>query len=850
MSSEQSRTPSGKLVRDPGPYLAKVVNHLDAKFMGNLEVELLKIVSSGNSTQGTGEIITVKYMSPFYGVTPFAGVTKNKGYKYTQKSYGMWAIPPDVGTQVLVIFAEGNRSRGYWIGCVQDEYMNFMLPGMASSFYNDQDTSKPYPVGEYNKKLESGAGKNPTKFIKPHSDDQEFNLLTQGLLDDSIRGTSTSSARREVPSMVFGWSTPGAEDRRDGAPRTQYGPPGGGGTQRFFNRLGGSTFVMDDGDPAILRTGYASETKAEYVSVEEDKDKKGFADVPHNELIRLRTRTGHQLLMHNSEDLIYIGNAKGTAWIELTSLGKIDIYSRDSISIHTELDMNFSADRDINMYAGKNFNLNAGNNTKINSGQRTDIKTGIDMHFEVGAELNMLVGDTANLSTGKDLNINVTANGKLTVEEDLDVKSAKNTRIHAQGMLDIKSDLSTRFAQGETLDINTTGASKITGATIDLNPSIPAAMAAEAVVSPKAKKALDAAFPVRLPEHEPWLGHEHLNPTIFTATNTKANDAPSYVNRNTSPPVETDQDQRPTTTQWREQANAKTETKDGKTVEVESNGIVPGQEGEFGDQPNKPAPPSDMEQYFVNRLCSEINLNERLSAKDGGNAEAVAMAMAQIKHECTFEPKSENLNYSKEALLRTFNYRLKLAAKKEFGLKYKRQVTPAMINEIASRIARKPATIGNTVYGGRLGNAADEGYKYRGRGMIQITFKDNYSTYGKRSGHPEIVQNPDLANDPVIATDIAVAYLASKKIDWSSSSLSSLASQFRRAVGYSNAVDPKTGLTQTQLRQKTGTGYFYKLVNGEIPRLASLTLEPDGTNVKAEPLPPVNTNKQEVKGAR
>ena len=33
--------------------------------MGTLEVELLKIVSSGNSTQGTGEIITVKYMSPF-----------------------------------------------------------------------------------------------------------------------------------------------------------------------------------------------------------------------------------------------------------------------------------------------------------------------------------------------------------------------------------------------------------------------------------------------------------------------------------------------------------------------------------------------------------------------------------------------------------------------------------------------------------------------------------------------------------------------------------------------------------------------------------------------------------------
>ena len=849
MSSEQSRTPSGKLVRDPGPYLAKVVNHLDAKFMGNLEVELLKIVSSGNSTQGTGEIITVKYMSPFYGVTPFAGVTKNKGYKYTQKSYGMWAIPPDVGTQVLVIFAEGNRSRGYWIGCVQDEYMNFMLPGMASSFYNDQDTSKPYPVGEYNKKLESGAGKNPTKFIKPHSDDQELNLKTQGLFEDSIRGTSTSSARREVPSMVFGWSTPGAEDRRDGAPRTQYGPPGGGGTQRFFNRLGGSTFVMDDGDPAILRTGYASETKAEYVSVEEDKDKKGFADVPHNELIRLRTRTGHQLLMHNSEDLIYIGNAKGTAWIELTSLGKIDIYSRDSISIHTELDLNIAADRDINMYAGKNFNLNTGENTKIRTGQRTDIKTGIDMNFEVGAELNMLVGDTANFSTGKDLNINVTANGKLTVEEALDINSGTTTKVLVGSELDIKSKTNTRFTQEGTLDINTTGASKFTGATIDLNPSSPAAVANEADVAPKAKKALDAAFPVRLPEHEPWLGHEHLDPTIFTATNTKANDAPSYVNRNASPPIETEDDQRPTTTQWREQANAKTEIKDGKTVEVEGNGIVPGQEGEIGDQPNKPAPPSDMERYFINQLCTKLGLDETKSAKQGGNAEAVGMAMAQIQHECTFEPKSEILNYSADALLRVFDYRLKLAAAKEFN-KPKNKVTRNDKVRIANAIARKPATIGNTVYGGRNGNARDEGYKYRGRGMIQITFKDNYTTYGKKSGHPEIVQNPDLANDPVIATDIAVAYMQSKNINWSSSSASSLANQFKSAVGYSDAIDPETGLTQTQLRQKTGTGYFYKLINGQYTRLTSLTLEPDGTNVKAEPLPPVNTNKQEVKGAR
>ena len=72
--------------------------------------------------------------------------------------------------------------------------------------------------------------------------------------------------------------------------------------------------------------------------------------------IRLRTRTGHQILMHNTEDLIYVGNAKGTAWIELSSNGKIDIYARDSISVHTENDLNFTADRDINFQAGREFN--------------------------------------------------------------------------------------------------------------------------------------------------------------------------------------------------------------------------------------------------------------------------------------------------------------------------------------------------------------------------------------------------------------------------------------------------------------------------------------------------------------
>ena len=165
--AQETRTPDSNNPKSPGPYLAKVVKHLDVKFMGGIQVELLKLTGSGNNTETTGQLLEAKYMSPFYGVTPLKSATANAGYPYTQKSYGFWAVPPDVGTTVLVMFVEGNAKSCYWIGCVPDEYMNFMIPGKASTKFNSLDTSRRLPVGEYNKKIETAEGRDPTKFIKP-----------------------------------------------------------------------------------------------------------------------------------------------------------------------------------------------------------------------------------------------------------------------------------------------------------------------------------------------------------------------------------------------------------------------------------------------------------------------------------------------------------------------------------------------------------------------------------------------------------------------------------------------------------------------------------------------------------
>ena len=119
-SSTSQPTPSS------GPYLATVISHLDPSYMGILEVEILR--PTGN-TSSEGQLHQVKYMSPFCGVTSYDHVAKDPNdYNNTQKSYGMWMIPPDPGTTVVVIFIEGDPKRGYWIGCVQqDENMNFKI---------------------------------------------------------------------------------------------------------------------------------------------------------------------------------------------------------------------------------------------------------------------------------------------------------------------------------------------------------------------------------------------------------------------------------------------------------------------------------------------------------------------------------------------------------------------------------------------------------------------------------------------------------------------------------------------------------------------------------------------------
>ena len=110
-----------------------------------------------------------------------------------------------------------------------------------------------------------------------------------------------------------------------------------------------------------------------------------------------------------------------------------------------------------------------------------------------------------------------------------------------------------------------------------------------------------------------------------------------------------------------------------------------------------------------------------------------ACFIGQCVHEsANFKVLQENLNYSAEGLMKTWPSR--------FPTK-----------EVADQYARQPAKIAGKVYNGRLGNTSEEeAAKFLGRGLIQLTGKENYEHCGSNLG-VDLVGNPDWLSDPKYA---------------------------------------------------------------------------------------------------
>ena len=229
-------------VRNPGPYTGTVMGPVDQTYMGSLWVWVPQV--SGADPQNKDKWICAKYLSPFYGVTNLVNPDDPADINNTSQSYGMWFVPPDVGVEVLVMFANNDPSECFWIGCVPARLQNHMIPGIAHRATTTDAAPKLDPVTEYNKyKLKGEATPSKTyadTSVTPVHLVQQSVLEIQGLDKDQGRGVTTSSARRESPSQVYGISTPGPVIKR-----RNHTPGSGIDYHVVSGRKGGHQFVME-----------------------------------------------------------------------------------------------------------------------------------------------------------------------------------------------------------------------------------------------------------------------------------------------------------------------------------------------------------------------------------------------------------------------------------------------------------------------------------------------------------------------------------------------------------------------------------------------------------------------------
>ena len=302
----------------------------------------------------------VRYMSPFYGLTPTTSPDSGYGtFEGNAHSYGIWNSPPDIGTQVICIFVDGKTNYGYYIGCIPEPEALYMVPAMGASdnIVANEGESESFggatrlPVVNINNNSPEAESSNFLNLAKPVHTYQSSIYFQQGLLRDPIRGPISTSAQRETPSRVgWGVSSPGRPIYEGGLSDEEAASSESSDALRIIGRRGGHSFVMDDGDV-------------------------NGAD----QLVRIRTALGHQIMMSDSGQTFFIVHSNGQSYIELGKEGTVDIYSTNSINLRTQGDLNLHADNNININAAKKFNLSA---------EEINIESQKDTNFRIGANFS------------------------------------------------------------------------------------------------------------------------------------------------------------------------------------------------------------------------------------------------------------------------------------------------------------------------------------------------------------------------------------------------------------------------------------------------------------------------------
>ena len=416
---------------------SKIVNSTTQNLMDSVT---LGIVADTNDPQQMGRIRVVchrwgdSFDAPIEHIpwamyaTPFGGQvqvgTRGPGIDAVDGgvAYGMWAIPV-VGAQVLVMCIDSDPNQRVYIGSVYDQFTTNTMPH-GRYMYDDHPNLD-------NTLTPSGPYSSTEKPIEPLSTNlrQAFGNKTNPNYEWRNRGADYQAAALDVANLSATRSS--VVDDKD----VSY--EGWKSTQGY---------QTDRQDPAAPTTATSRNlSPMVYSFTSPGFHALSMDDRIENCRVRLRTTAGHQILMDDTNERIYIATARGENWIELDQNGNIDVYTNNKVNISAKKGINLTTDEDIRMYASKSIHMFASEEIRMQAGKDIAIKTAENLRIETGVSFYVTAVDQINAKSGSNMNMSSGMNINHMASADI-VQTATN--IHHNGpAADVATDASPEKAK-------------------------------------------------------------------------------------------------------------------------------------------------------------------------------------------------------------------------------------------------------------------------------------------------------------------------------------------------------------------------------------------------------------------
>ncbi len=452
--------------------IGRVIDTNDPQQMGRIRVFC---PAYGDKEEMTiGNIPWAMYVSPLGGIVNSGTRGHTKSPATGPVAYGMWNIPK-LGSYVLVGTIDGDKSKRFYAGCIQPQYMTHTMPHGRYDWDNSDSTGNPDgpldtnedPIEPLYSNFQQHFGGNTNPEWKTRGADMQVAGITNLHVQSKFDSPGTTVADHN-------WGQSTTVQSEDGSTRTIDGIGYGIDQQRpgdVYDDTGGYNY-----DSLIY-----SWTTPGFHSISMD-------DRHDNNRVRIRTTSGHQIIMDDTNERMYVSTAGGETWIEIDAVGNIDIYASKNVSTHAGGDINFTAGKAFRVQA-EDIHLQTSNDFRINSSNDTSIIAN-NIRAEATTDVFLQSGFTMHL------------------------KSLDETFIESAEPMHIKTGSTLHLQSGSQMNLKTDSGDIVAQASANIHLNGPSANAAD---SADAAEALFAYAPSRVPDHEPW-------PRVFTDPGSADND--------------------------------------------------------------------------------------------------------------------------------------------------------------------------------------------------------------------------------------------------------------------------------------------------------------------------------------